>query len=82
MIYGGGATRPLPKNGGVEEHHGDSTVGPRPKVCTRGQNGRSSAKDGVPERLKCGTIQEEVSQILQRVFVGAARRILPFILHR
>jgi len=34
-----------------------------PKVKTR----RSSAKDGVPERLRCGTIQEEVSQILQRV---------------
>jgi len=26
--------------------------------------GRSSAKDGVPKRIGCGTIQEEVSQIL------------------
>jgi len=33
----GGATRPLPRDGGVEELHGDPTVGPRPKVCTRGQ---------------------------------------------
>jgi len=29
----------------------------------------------VPERLRCGTIPEEVSQILQRVSAGAARRI-------
>jgi len=36
------------------------------------KNGRSSAKDGAPERLGCGTIQEEVSQILQRVSIGAA----------
>jgi len=42
------------------------------------KNGSSSAKDGAPDRLRCGTIQEEVSQILQRVSAGAARRILPF----
>jgi len=36
------------------------------------KNGRSSAKDGVPERLGCRTIQEQVSQILQRVSAGAA----------
>jgi len=34
---GGGATQSLPKDGGVEELHGDPTVGPRPKVWTRGQ---------------------------------------------
>jgi len=34
----GGATRPLPKDGIVEELHGDLTVGPRPKVWTRSQN--------------------------------------------
>jgi len=34
---GGGATRPLRRDGGVEELHGDPTVGPRPKVWTRGQ---------------------------------------------
>jgi len=31
---GGGATRPLPRDGGVEELHGDPTVGPCPKVWT------------------------------------------------
>jgi len=36
---------------------------------------RSSAKDGTPERLRCRTIQKEVSQIMQRVSAGAARRI-------
>jgi len=34
---GGGANGLLPRDGGVEELHGDPTVGPRPKVCTRGQ---------------------------------------------
>jgi len=33
----GGATRPLPRDGGVEELHGDPTVRPLPKVWTRGQ---------------------------------------------
>jgi len=36
------------------------TVGPRPKVWTRGRNGTSSVKDGAPERFRCGTIQKEV----------------------
>jgi len=35
------------------------------------KNGRS-AKDGAPERLGCGKVQEEVSQILQRMSAGAA----------
>jgi len=34
---GGGATRSLPRDGGVEKLHGDPTVGPHPKVWTRGQ---------------------------------------------
>jgi len=58
-----------------KELHGDLTVGKRPKVWTKNKN-RSSAKGGTPERLRCGIIQEEVSQILQRVSAGAARRIL------
>jgi len=41
----------------VEELHGDPTVGPCPKVWTR----QSSAKNGVPERLRCGAIQKEAS---------------------
>jgi len=55
----------------VEELHGDPTVGPRPKVWTEVKNGRSSAKDGAPERLRCGIIQKEVSKILLR---GVHRR--------
>jgi len=46
----------------VEELHGDPTVEPCPKVWTRGQNERSSAKDGAQERLGCGTVKEEVDQ--------------------
>jgi len=34
---GGGANRLLPRDGDVEELHGDPTVWPRPKVWTRGQ---------------------------------------------
>jgi len=56
----------------VEELHGDPAVGPCPKVWTRGQNGRSGAEDGAPERLGCRAVKEEVSQILQRVSAGAA----------
>jgi len=41
---------------------------PGPEVKT----GRSGAEDGVPERLGCGTVKEEASQILQRASVGAA----------
>jgi len=54
----------------VGELHGDPTVGPRsgPEV----KDGRSSAEDGALERLGCGTVKEEVSQILQRVSSGAA----------
>jgi len=48
----------------VEELHGDPTVGPRPKVWT--------AEDGTLVRLGCGKVKEEVSQIMQRVSVGAA----------
>jgi len=43
------------------------------------KNGRSSAKDGAPERLRCGTIQKEVSEMQQMMSVGAASIILlPF----
>jgi len=42
-------------------------LGHAPRSGSEVKNGRlSSAKDGAPERLRCGTIQEEVSQILQR----------------
>jgi len=80
---GGGATRPLPRDRGVEELYRDPTVGTRPKVWTRGKNG-SSAKDGAPERLGCGTIQEEVHQILQKVSTGAVHEEFSFrlILHK
>jgi len=45
------------------------------------KNGRNSAKDGAPESLRCGTIQKQVSYILQKVSASAARRIfLPFYL--
>jgi len=50
--------------------------GHTPRSGPEVKNGRSCAKDGAPERLRCKTILEQVSQIFQRVSTGAARRIL------
>jgi len=36
-----------------------------PRSGSEVENGRSSAEDGAPERLGCGTVKEEVSRILQ-----------------
>jgi len=46
--------------------------GHAPRSVPDVKNGRSGAEDGAPERLGCGAVKEEVSQILQRVFAGAA----------
>jgi len=48
---------------GVEELHRDPTVGHASRFGPGVNNGRSiyTANDGAPERLSCGTIQEEVS---------------------
>jgi len=55
-LGGGGATRPLLREWGIEELHGNPTrSGPEVK------NGRSSVKDGAPKRLRCGTAKKEVS---------------------
>jgi len=37
----------------LEELYGDLKVGPRPKSRPEVKNGRSSAKDGAPEKLRC-----------------------------
>jgi len=42
-------------------------AGHAPRSGPEVKNGRSSAKDGAPERLGYGTVKEEVSRILQRV---------------
>jgi len=42
---GGGATRPLPRDGGVEELYGDPAFGPRPKAWTRGQKWKCSSEE-------------------------------------
>jgi len=46
-------------------------LGHAPRSGPEVKNG-SSAEDGTPEKLGCGTVKEEVSQILQRVSAGAA----------
>jgi len=43
---------------------GDAEIqqcGHAPRSAPEIKNGRSSAKDGVSERFRCGTIQKEVS---------------------
>jgi len=46
----------------VEELHGDPTEsGHTPRSGPEVKIGRSSAKDGAPERLRCETIQKEES---------------------
>jgi len=58
----------------AETQQSDHTPRYGPEV----KNERSCAKDGAPERLRCGTIQKEVSLILQMMNTGVARRIPPF----
>jgi len=58
-------------------------LGHTPRSGPEVKNRRSSAKDSASERLGCGTIQEEVSQILQRVpQVLHEEFSFRFILHR
>jgi len=42
-------------------------LGHAPRCGSEVKNGRSGAEDGAPERFGCGTVKEEVSQLLQRV---------------
>jgi len=46
---------------GAEEFHGNSIVVPIPQIWTKDQDGKRSAKDGGPERLRSETIQKEAS---------------------
>jgi len=57
---GSGATLPLPRDRGVEKLHKTQQSGHAPRSGLKVKNG-SSAKDGAPERLRCGTIQKVVS---------------------
>jgi len=59
-IFDSLAARPHPRDGGAEEFRGNPTIGPHLKVWPEVKNG-SSDKKGAPERLRCETIQEEVS---------------------
>jgi len=45
----------------AEEFREEPTVGPCQRCGPEIKNRRSCAKDGAPERLRCGTIQKEVS---------------------
>jgi len=58
----------------------NQTFGPRPKVWTRGQNGTSSAKDGAPEGLRCGTIQGEKLDAVDDVCRHCKKNNYPFVL--
>jgi len=63
MFFSGSATGHAPRSG--------------PDIKNRSRP--SSVKDGAPERLRCGTIQKEVSKILQLMSADGVRKIvLPF----
>jgi len=63
----------------TETQHSGHTQRSGPEI----KNGRTSAKGGAPERLRCKTIQEEVSQTLQRVPNALQEELsFCFILHR
>jgi len=70
LEHGGGAIRPLPRDGGVINSTDTQQYGHAPRSGPEVKDGRSGAKDGA--RLGCGTVKEEVSQILQKVSTGAA----------
>jgi len=58
---GGGATRPLPGDR-ARKNSTKTQQSARPaRSAPEIKNGRSSAENGTPERLGCGTILEEVS---------------------
>jgi len=58
---GGGATRPLPGMEAQKNPTETQQSGHAPRSGFEINDGRSTAKDGVPERLRCGTIQKEMS---------------------
>jgi len=72
---GGGVTRPLPRDEGgrgeIPRRSNSRAIiqksGPEVK------NGKSSSKNGAPERLGCGSIYKEVSWILQVKSAGASQ---------
>jgi len=61
FIPGGGATQPVPRDGGWWNSTETQKSGHTPWSGPEVKNGRSSANHGVLEWLKRGTIQEEVS---------------------
>jgi len=63
----GSTTRPLLRNRSVDELHGNQQSDYAPRSGPEVKNGRSGAENSAPERLGCGTVKEEMSQILPRV---------------
>jgi len=71
MVGGGGVTRPLSRDGSLRNSTETQQSGHAPRETQQSghaprsgpevKNGRSSVKDGAPEKLRCGTVKEEVS---------------------
>jgi len=51
-VPGGGATRPLPRNGSMEELHGDPTVGPAPKSKPEVKSSKRQTKPTCVPRVR------------------------------
>jgi len=69
---------PLPRDGGAKKFCRDPTVRSGPEV----KNGRSSAKDGMPEKLRCKTVQREVKILQMSLQTLQEDFSFRFILHR
>jgi len=78
----GGATRPLSRDGGVEELYGDPTVGPRPKVWIRGQKWKKCQKWRAGEALKRDNSGGGESDPAEGVRRRCMKNSYVFILHR
>jgi len=76
---GGGTTRPLPRDGAWRNSTETQKSGHAPR-----SGPRSKMEEVVPKmarrRLGCGTVKEEVSQILQRVSWGLCMKNSPSVL--
>jgi len=68
-----GGTRLLPRDRGADEFHGDPIVGLHPRSGPEVKNGKSSAKDDVLDRLRCGIM----SNVLPPYRSGAVPAPLP-----
>jgi len=63
---GGGAIRPLPRDGVWRNSTEIQQSGHAPRSGPEVKNGRNSAEDDAPERLGCGTVKEALFTVAKK----------------